>query len=185
MKRHDEAIAEINYARKLDPLSPIINANVSWTLYLARRYDEAIEAIKKELEIEQDNPDAHYILGYIYMAKGMFAEAIAEYQETIRLELDIPGPQIYQGVVYARKGETEQARKILKQLQKSKDYVSPAELAILYAALDEHEEAFAALEKAYATHDLQLQTLAVDAAYDPLRSDPRFHDLLRRIGLER
>jgi Flp pilus assembly protein TadD len=161
----------------------IVNANVSWTLYLARRYDEAIEAIQIELELEQDNPDAHYILGYIYMAKGMFAEAIAEYQETIRLKLDIPGPQIYQGVVYARKGETEQARKILKQLQKSKDPVSPAELAILYAALDEREQAFASLEKAYSIHDLQLQTLAVDAAYDPLRSDPRFQDLLQRIGL--
>ncbi len=117
------------------------------------------------------------------MAKGMFAEAIAEYQETIRLGLDIPGPQIYQGVVYARKGETEQARKILKQLQKSKEYVSPAELAILYAALEEYEQAFASLEKAYATHDLQLQSLAVDAAYDPLRSDSRFQNLLRRVGL--
>lgn len=117
------------------------------------------------------------------MAKGMNDEAIAEYQETIKLGLDIPGPQIYRGVVYARKGETEQARKILKQLQNSKEYVSPGELAILYAALNEREQAFASLEKAYATHDLQLQTLAVDAAYDPLRSDPRFEDLLRRIGL--
>jgi serine/threonine protein kinase/Flp pilus assembly protein TadD len=183
MKRHDEAIAEIKIARELDPLSPIVNANVSWTLYLARRYDEAIEAIQKELEIDHNNPDAHYILGYIYMAKGMFAEAIKEYQETIKLGLDIPGPHIYQGVVYARQGETEQARKFLKQLQTSKEYVSPGELAILYAALNDYEQAFAALEKAYSTHDLQLQTLAVDAAYDPLRSDPRFQDLLRRIGL--
>jgi len=133
--------------------------------------------------LDHENPDAHYILGYIYIAEGLFSEAIAEYQETIKLGLDIPGPQIYQGVAYARKGETEQARKILKQLQKSKEYVSPAELAILYAALDEHEQAFAALEKAYTIHDLQLQTLAVDAAYDPLRSDPRFQDLLQHIGL--
>ena len=183
MKRHDEAVAEIQIARELDPLSPTVNANVSWTLYLARRYDEAIEAIKKELEIEQDNPDAHYILGYIYMAKNMNAEAIAEFQETVKLGLDIPGPQIYQGVVYARTGENDRAREILKQLQNSKEYVSPAELAILYAALDEREQAFAALEKAYATHDLQLQTLGVDAAFDSLRSDSRFQDLLRRIGL--
>ncbi len=183
MKRHDEAIAEIKIARELDPLSPIVNANVSWTLYLARRYDEAIEAIQKELEIDHENPDAHYILGYIYMAKGMFAEAIKEYQETIKLGLDIPGPQIYQGAVYARQGETEQARKILKKLEESTEYASPAELAILYAALNDHEQAFAALEKAYEIHDLQLQTLAVDAAYDPLRSDPRFQDLLRRVNL--
>jgi tetratricopeptide (TPR) repeat protein len=185
MKRHDEAIAEMKKARVLDPLSPIVNANVSWTFYLARRYDEAIEAIQKELEIDKDNPDAHYILGYIYMAKGMFTEAITEFQETIKLGLDIPGPQIYQGVVYARKGETKQARKILKQLQNSKEYVSPAELAILYAALGENEQAFASLEKAYATHDLQLQTLAVDAAYDSLRADPRFQDLLQHIDLPR
>jgi serine/threonine protein kinase/Tfp pilus assembly protein PilF len=183
VKRHDEAVAEIKLARELDPLSPIVNASVSWTFYLARRYDEALEAIQRGLELDRENPDAHYILGYIYMAKGMLPEAIAEYQETIKYGLDIPGPKIYQGVAFARLGETVRARKILRQLEESREYVSPAELAILYAALDEREQAFASLEKAFAAHDLQLQSLAVDAAFDNLRSEKRFQDLLGRIGL--
>ena len=68
-------------------------------------------------------------------------------------------------------------------MQTSKEYVSPAELSLLYAALGEREQAFASLEKAYAAHDLQLQFLGVDASFDSLRSDPRFQDLMRRVGL--
>jgi hypothetical protein len=72
---------------------------------------------------------------------------------------------------------------MLTQLQTSKEYVSPGELAILYTALGEQEQAFSSLEKAYAAHDPQLEFLGVSPAYDPLRSDPRFQDLLRRLGL--
>ena len=77
----------------------------------------------------------------------------------------------------------ERAQAILKRLQTNNQYVSPAKLAVLYAALGERELAFAALERAYAARDLQLQFLGVDPDYDSLRSDPRFPDLLRRVGL--
>ena len=86
-------------------------------------------------------------------------------------------------MAYAKAGERAKARTILKRLEASKAYVSPGVLAALYVALGEHEQAFAALERAYAAHDTQLQFLRVDSNLDPLRDDPRFQDLLRRIGL--
>ena len=80
-------------------------------------------------------------------------------------------------------GKRNEALVILKEMQTTKEYVSPAELAILYAGLDDKEQAFAALERAYAAHDFQLQYLKNEASYDSLRSDPRFADLIRRVGL--
>jgi tetratricopeptide (TPR) repeat protein len=113
----------------------------------------------------------------------MYREAIAEYQLANKLGDLSYRLQIYLGAAYAQMGEREQALSILKQLQTSSSYVSPAELAILYAALDRREEAFASLIKAYAEHDLWLQELGVEPNYDSLRSDPRFTDLMRKIGL--
>jgi hypothetical protein len=91
--------------------------------------------------------------------------------------------EIFLGVAYAQAGEHERARTILRRLETSNEYVSPGELAVLYGALCERERAFASLERAYAEHDLQLQFLKADPAFDPLRSDPRFTDLMRRVGL--
>jgi Flp pilus assembly protein TadD len=113
----------------------------------------------------------------------MYAQAIAEFQEAIRLEGNSLSQQIYLGAAYARAGEREKALAILKQLETSNEYVSPGELAVLYVSLGEREKAFAALEKAYAAHDLQLQNLKIDSGLDPLHDDPRFQDLLRRVGL--
>lgn len=181
--RHEEAIAQVKLSRELDPLSPIINANYGRALFRVRRYDEAIEVLKKGLELEPDFPEAHLELGRAYAAKAMYREAIAEYQRANKLGDLSYSLQIYSGATYAKMGEREQALSILKQLQTSSSYVSPAQLAILYAALDRREEAFASLMKAYAEHDLWLQSLGVDPNYDSLRSDPRFADLMRKVGL--
>jgi len=113
----------------------------------------------------------------------MFPEAIALYQEAIKLGEDSTGRQINLGVVYARSGATDKARSILTQLQTGASYVSPAELAKLHESLGEREQAFALLEKAFAVHDVQLQYLGVDPAYDNFRGDARFAQLLSKIGL--
>jgi serine/threonine protein kinase/Flp pilus assembly protein TadD len=179
MGRHDQAIAEATRARELDPASS--GASIARRLFFARRYDEAIELLKQPGVPERVS--TYVTFGYAYAAKGMHNNAIAAYQQAIKLGDESPSLQIYLGASYAAGGQREPAQAILKQLETSKAYVSPGELAILYAALGQREEAFRSLEKGFAAHDPQLQFLAVDPAFDSLRSDPRFADLLRRVGL--
>ena len=183
VKRHEQAITEIERARELDPLWPSINANVGYVLYFARQYDRAIEALQKTVELDRNFPPTYNVLGFTYAAKGMYAKAIAAYQEAINLGNKSPSLQIHLGAAYAHAGDRKKAQAILEQLQKSEKYVSPGELAILYAALGDREQAFASLEKAYTAHDPSLQYLGVDPAVDSLRSDPRFADLVQRVGL--
>jgi serine/threonine-protein kinase len=181
--RHDEAVAQIQRARELDPLSLIVHANVGYRLYFARRHDQAIKALEKTLELDRNYDLAHIVLGYAYAARGMYAEAISAYEEAIRRGGDTPSVRISLGAAYAGAGDRDRARAILEQLETGRRYVSPGELAILYAALGERERAFASLERAYAEHDLQLQYIGADPAFDGLRDDPRFANLLRRVGL--
>ncbi|HYE26237.1 MAG TPA: protein kinase [Clostridia bacterium] len=182
--RHEESIASIRRARELDPLSLMIHANVGYRLYFARRYDEAIESLKHTLQRDQDYALAHLLLGYTYAAKGMYADAIASYQQAAKSGLDSPGTQIFLGAAYAKAGDREKALAVLKRIRTARDYVSPGELAVLHAALDQRDRAFALLEQAYEVHDLQLQYIGTDPAFDNLRGDPRFDALLKRIGLK-
>lgn len=181
--RHDEAIIEAKRAEELDPLSLFAKLHVATAFLFARRFDEAIEESGKMLELDKNYVPAYHTLGFSYAAKGMYREAIANYQEAMRLSGTSPGVPIYLGAAYAKAGEREKALDILKQSETSKEYVSPNELAVLYVALGEREKAFASLEKAYAARDSQLQFLKVESNFDSLRDDPRFQDLLRRVGL--
>jgi len=183
MCRHDEAIAEARRARELDPLSVNETRGLGYRLYQARRYDEAIEVLQKAIEMDPNYETAYGIMAYAYNAKGQFKEAINSFLEAIRLGDKSTSVQVYLGEAYVGNGEREKAQAILKQLQTTKEYVSPGELAVLYAALGDKEAAFATLERAYAEHDLQLQFLKVDPSYDRLRDDPRFQELIRRVGL--
>ena len=114
---------------------------------------------------------------------GWLCPAIAAYREAIKLGDSSPDTQIYLGAAYAKAGERGKAQAILKRLETGKEYVSPEALAILHVALGQREQAFALLEHAYAAHDKQLIFLGVEPEFDPLRSDPRFQDLVRRVGL--
>lgn len=183
MGRHDEAVAEAKLAQGLDPFSPFFATNTGFILYLVRRYDESIETLKKAIDVEPKNPTAHLTLGLAYTEKGMFEEAIAANREAARLDPVTPGLQTFLGVALARSGDHDQARAILEQVQDRPGFVSPADLAVLHTALGENEQALALLEKAYAAHDLQLQYLGESPPYDPLRTDSRFKDLVRRVGL--
>jgi len=122
-------------------------------------------------------------LGLSYSEKGLHKKAIASMQQAIDLNEKTSKMMVMLGVVMARAGQRDKAKDTLKQILASSDYVSPAELAGLYAALDEKDAALAALEKAYAEHDLQLQYINVFPQYDSLRSDRRFQELVRKIGL--
>ena len=181
MGRHDQAIAEVTRGRELDPLSPFATTIIGYRLFFARRYDEAINTLKPELH--QGVSLTAVVLGYTYAALGKHKEAISFYRMAIERDDNTPGTQIYLGASYAGDGDRQRARAILKQLESGESYVSPGELAVLYAALGEREQAFRSLEKGHAQRDVQLQFLAVDPAFDSLRDDPRFSDLLRRVGL--
>jgi len=181
--RHEQAIAEARRARELDPQSLITHFVVAQALYIARRFDESIAETGKTLELNHKSAAAHDSLGFAYFGKGMYRESLASRLESVRLGNTGPSAEIYLGAAYARVGETDKARAILRRLENGREYVSPGELAILVIALGEHEKAIALLEKAYAAHDLQLQFLNADFHYDPLRDDPRFQDLVRRVGL--
>lgn len=181
--RHDESIEQGRRARELDPLSAFTAANLGFRLYFARRYDESIAELKKALELDPESDFVYNILGYSYAGKGQYKDAIAAYQNAIRLGDKSTSIQVYLGAAYALAGDREKAQTVLKLLQTTDDYVSPGELAALHAALGDKESAFASLEKAYADHDLQLQFLKVDPSFDPLRNDPRYSELMKKVGL--
>ena len=113
----------------------------------------------------------------------MHVPAVAAYEEAVRLGLDSPTTQGRLAAAYARAGERERALGILTQLQARKSSVSPVELAIVYTSLGNKEQAFASLEQAHASRDPQLQLIGAVPVFDPLRADPRFTELVRRIGL--
>ena len=182
-KRYAEAITETQRARELDPLSIWASTNVGSIYHFAGQYDKAIEEFNKTLELDRNFPLVHVYLGYVYAAKGDYKQAISEYKEAIRLGHDSPSVQIYLGAAYSYAGERDQAESILRHLESSKDYVSPVELALLYESLGKRDEAFASLEKGYQAHDLQFSWANTDPAFNSLRSDPRFQNLMTRIGL--
>lgn len=181
-RRNGEALAQGRRARELDPLPSVHTAPV-YELLLTSQFNQAIEAAKKLLEADQNNPDLHTLVGFVYARTGQYPEAIAAYQEGIRLGDDSTDAQIYLAEAYAKAGETKEARAIIKQLEGGKEYISPTGLAIIHAALGEKDKAFALLERAYSAHDQQLIWLGIDGGYASLSSDPRFQDLMRRIGL--
>jgi len=179
--RHDEAVAEIERARELDPLSLGIQNNVGIALYYARRYDEAIVESRKTLEIDHNRVWSRVFLALSYEQKGMYPEAIQE-QEKVRAYFK-GAPNAGLAHLYALTGRTPEARQILKELEKEDGDPAWFLIAGGYAALGDKNRAFNCLEKAYQERDFFLPVLAVDPWMDPLRSDPRFYDLLHRMGL--
>ncbi len=183
--RMEEALREIRLAQQLDPLSLIINTDVGEILYNSRRYDEAVEQSRKTLEMDPNFAAAHNCLGVTYLAKQQYPESIAELETAVRLSHGQPHFMAYLGIAYAQAGRREEARKILKQIRTgpSARYDSVLAIAWILAALGERDQAFAWVEKVYPTRPHEFYLLKVRPVLDPLRSDPRFQDLVRRVGL--
>ena len=181
--RNEQAVNEITRTRELDPLSLEANTTLGFVLCNARQYDEGIDVLNRTIAMERNHSGTYWFLGYCYPAKQMYKEAIEAFEKAIELGQNTPGTQIRLGAAYAHAGDRARAETILKQLQTSKEYVSPLELAILYIALGERDEAFASIKKAFNERDLQIRFLNVSHEFDSVRSDSRFQDYLRRAGL--
>jgi len=179
--RFDEALEESERARQLDPLSMIIAADNGAILFFSRQYDRAINKWRMVIQLEPKLRRAHLIEG-AYVEKGMYAEALSD----IESHSEIPASALsWSAYVYGRSGQQAKAHHALSNLlQLNNDSrIDPMLVAWAYLGLSDNERALAWLQKAYSQHSVELVTLKVNPGYDPLRSDPRFQHLLRRVGL--
>lgn len=185
MGRLDEANVETRRSQELDPLSLMINTDIGVNFYYARRYDEAIAQNEKTVNLDPRFFIAYLWLGQAYEQKKMYAEAIATFQKGMNEAERHPQLLASLGRAYALAGQSDRAHEALDELRKmsKRRYVSPYLLAVVYAGLGDRDQAFAWLEKAYQDRSFFLIWLKVEPRFDNLRNDPRFGDLVRRVGL--
>lgn len=183
--RLPEALTEIRRALELDPTSSIINAWYGRILGVAGLLDEAVEQSRKTVELDPNFNLAHYRLGQAYAEKQMYNEAIDEFNKLLKLPDGRRSGLMGLAHAYALAGRREEAQKSLNELlELSKhEFVSPGQIGIIYVALGEKDKAFQYLEEANKVYDLNLMRMKVERRFDPIRTDPRFHDLVKRIGL--
>jgi Flp pilus assembly protein TadD len=153
--------------------------------YFARKFDEAIERLLAAIDMDPHHPIAHSWLGTVYLQKGRFDEAISALQKGRSLSDDSSYALAQLAHGYAVAGRENDARAVLAQLTElsKQRYVSPYDLAVVHVGLHENDEAFEWMELAYEHRSPWLGCLKVAPQVDALRSDPRFYDLLRRVGL--
>jgi Tfp pilus assembly protein PilF len=184
--RIDEALNEIRKAQELDPLSPVIKANVGVIYYFGRQYDLAIGQLRKVLEERPNFSVAHWGMGLVYEQKGMLTESIVEFEkaDTISKHGSV-NTLASLGHAYATAGQMSKALLIVKELEtrSQKEPISRYQFALIFAGLGQKGRAFAELQTALRERSTLLTYLKMDARFDSLRADPRYADLLRRMGL--
>ena len=182
-----EAISEQKRATELEPSVPNITRGLGATLYYARQYDQSIEQLKKTLELDSNFYLAHNDLGYDYLEKSMYPEAIAEFEKAVTASGRGAPALASLAYAYAVQGKKAEAQNVLDQLTElsKKKYIQPRLLARIYVGLGDKDKAFEYLKKSYEDRSIEtgFGTINVDPDFDPLRSDPRYNDLLRRMNL--
>jgi eukaryotic-like serine/threonine-protein kinase len=180
MGKPTEALEEIRKTQELDPLSTFTKVSVGWALYFARRYDQASEQCGKVAAADPHSVGAHDCLGLSYLAQKKFAKAIEE----CKLAVNLSGNDLARAVdlaqAYALAGDRAAAYKLVDEwrVRARRTYVSPTFFARVYFALGENKLGFVELERAFTQRDLFLTVLPVDPAFDSVRTDPHFRDLL-------
>ncbi|HXE75090.1 MAG TPA: protein kinase [Candidatus Xenobia bacterium] len=183
--RSGEAIHELETARELDPLSPTYAATVAWSAYNARRYDDAIQQAGKAIELEPNFFPAYLSLGLPYEQKGMHREALAAYETAAKLSDFAPVAELLRARVLAKTSRRNEALEVFTKIEPAATR-NPAgvsyHIAALFLTLGDRERTFEWLEKAHATHSEEMLIIKVDPVFDPLRSDPRFRQLLQQMN---
>ncbi len=184
LNRNEEGLTHLQRARQLSPLSPAINTDLATALVRVGRFDEAIEQLKKTQEIDSNFGRLPLTLASAYAGKGDSGQALAVLEQSVAQSRGRAAPWL--GYAYAVTGRRREAEAVLAALEErsKKRYVSPQAFAIVHIGLGNKAKALGLLEKAYEERSLDLLGLTAEQ-FDPLRSDPRFQDLLRRIGLAR
>jgi len=185
--RLEEAVQEMKKALELEPASLVMNTFMGATLYYAGRYDEAIDQCRRTIEMDPNFAVAHWHLGLAYEQKQVFDAAIEEFQKAISLSGGSPLMKAALGHAYAKSQKKHEANKILGELNElsKQQYVSPYEVATIYVALGNNEQAFQLLEKAYTEHSFHLVYLNVWPQFKSVSLDSRFQGLVQRVGLSR
>ena len=183
--RVGESLAVVNRAYALDPLSPQVAQNVGFQLWWAGHYDDAMEQYQKLLKIDPNSPTTIWLIGLVYVQKGMYEEGIAAFQSAIDQSGDNPEYMAWLGYATALAGNRGEAQEIFADLEELSmhQYVSSYDMARIHLALGEMDQAFARLQRAYDQRVPWMAYMKMDPTLDPLRSDPRFQALLRRMDL--
>lgn len=183
--RHAEALAEIRRARELDPLNLLTNALEAQFLLHAGKPDEALARLLKTFEVEPNFWIAHLFASSAYTEKGMFAEAIVEAEQARAFSGGSSHAIAFGAYALSRSGKQAEARAVLEELLRlpAERYVPPYHIALIYNSFDEREKTLAWLERGFEQRDPKLTFLKVEPKWNNLRDDPRFQNLLRRIGL--
>lgn len=183
--RFEEGFGQMKLAQGLEPLSLIINRDVGRHYYFLRQYDQAIEQCLKTLEMDPNFFLAYFYLIPAYEQKGLFEEAIEELQKAISLSRGSAAMTALLGHVYGVSGRRDKALKVLRELRErsKREYVPSFYFVLIYLGLDERKQAFSWLERAYGERSTHLVWLKVDPIFDNIRSDPRFTELIQRMGL--
>lgn len=182
--RPEEAIAVTRRAHEIDPLSPVIGASLGMILYLARRYDEATATLQHTQAIHPDHFLPYLRLGYVQVQQRKFDEAIRAMQTAVSLADRSTETLAALAIAYAAAGNMKEADPILAELERpaGRRYVLPYNIAKIYSAARKPEEAFDSLETAYNEGNPDLIELNSEPIFDSIRNDPRFSDLMRRVG---
>ncbi len=185
--RFEEGVQEMKRALELEPASLVMNTFMGATLYYAGRYDEAIDQCRRTIEMDPNFAVAHWHLGLAYEQKQVLDAATEEFKKAISLSAGSPLMKAALGRAYAKSQKKHEANEMLNELSElsKQQYVSAYEVATIYVALGNNEQAFQLLEQAYGEHSFHLVYLNVSPQFKPVSSDPRFQDLVQRIGLSR
>jgi TolB-like protein/Tfp pilus assembly protein PilF len=191
MQRFDESVVQARRAQHLDPASSYVNAWAGAAYAFGGHADEAMESWRRALELDPASPDAFLLMGRTLVSQGRYQEAIARFREATAANSDPPQPQLMGALAHAlaRAGQREEALKLVGELEqmdkrsRRRGAIMPFGLIWAYAGLGDKDQAFAWLEVAYQDRRSRMVGLNIDPLMDPLRSDPRFADLVRRVGL--
>ncbi|HZM84956.1 MAG TPA: protein kinase [Blastocatellia bacterium] len=185
VERMDEALSEIRLALDLEPLSRVVNLNLARILHFARRFDDAIKQCWKTIDMYPDYLIAHRRLGISYGEKGLFEEAEAEFKKALAISANDTETMSAMSYMYAAAGRDADAQGMLDRINDiaKERYVSPYSLARVHIGLGQLDEAFECLEKTFQERHGILTYIKVEPIFDRLRDDPRYAELLRKMGL--